>query len=167
MQTQGLEQNLHACLSLCSFCFLAALIHFQSISYILSFSCFLWSGRGKRRWMKSSAGPSKKKEERGVGWSRCLLISSQEEVQHRLLGEASGWLCWACVEGRRGARCRCCGRVWCVPALQGAHVCAVWPEPRGFAELRSRGFRDVGKFGGLLLGQEHVLFLLHKMTAWY
>lgn len=38
-------------------------------------------------------------------------------------------------------------------------------SPRCFAELRSRGFRDVSKFGGLLLGQEPVLFLLHKMRV--
>lgn len=39
--------------------------------------------------------------------------------------------------------------------------------PQCFAELRSRRFRDVSKFGGLLLRQEYVLFLLHKMRAWY
>lgn len=75
--------------------------------------------------------------------------------------------CGACVEGRRGARWCCCSRVF------GAHLpCKehVWAQsgqsPQCFAELHSQGFLDVSKFGGLLLGQEHVLFLLHKMRVW-
>lgn len=38
--------------------------------------------------------------------------------------------------------------------------------PQCFVEVHSQGFWDVNKFGGLLLEQEHALFLSHEMRVW-
>lgn len=52
-----LSQSLLLLLLVCSDSFPNNQLH-----YLIS--CFLWSGRGKRSWIKSTVGPSKKRGER-------------------------------------------------------------------------------------------------------
>lgn len=53
--------------------------------------------------------------------------------------------------------------IWCMQGATGVHS---WPEPPVLCRAVFLCFQDVSKFGGLLLGHEQMLFLLHKMRVW-
>lgn len=108
----------------------------SQLRYLIS--CFLWSGREKRRWIKCTVGPSKK---RG-GWG-CFIVCLFLVIKKC---NTSYWESpvVGCVEGRRGARWFCCSRAFgaCLPCKE--HLWARAPSA-----LRSCTLGAFGMLGSL------------------